>query len=82
MLDRLVVLRMLFLIARIDFKQTATGAHMPCGRRFLPAMGSPVAILILNDRTYAILKCGFHSGTFPSFVCYFRSASENNIQIK
>src|SRR3954447_9518053 len=52
---------------------------MPCGRRFSPAMGSPVAILILNERMYAIPKCSFHSGTFPSFVYYFGSQSQNNI---
>jgi hypothetical protein len=39
MLDRPAALRMLFLIPRIDFKQTATGAHMPCGRRFFAGHG-------------------------------------------
>jgi hypothetical protein len=32
------------------FQPTATGAHLPCGRLFAPAMGSPVAILILVYR--------------------------------
>src|SRR5215218_5067710 len=54
---------------------------MPCGCRFFASHGFARGFLILNNKAYVILKCGFRSGTSRFCILFFARRAKNNIQM-